>query len=288
MKPMEITFYRSKNLDESVCASVTLPATWAEIQDAKDRARFTNDREGGVFSEAGYMEMDEIEEIYAPSQASELARAEVPVVLQVRNAYSTHPELDDAPAVLLELPMDSYKMNAATGILEAGSLSDCVYTCVNCRIPQLKPLIDRAEDLEAVNEFAKALANMVGSAVLYKAILEELNPPDLESAMTLLSETEEYILDETLVTSIDYAERFLDKHRADSEEFALLAKCVDVGQLGHELLLRDNVAPTAYGFLRRKDGEPLQEMGPSLKTPKPLQQSELEQSAWPKFSEYGQ
>ena len=222
--------------------------------------------ENGTFSPVGYIEIESIDEVYKAGQSMFVERFDSPVILEMSKGFFNDPVYDNDLTATMYLPASIRDINAAIDKVGAASIKECAYHCADCVIPQVKEMIDDTENLDYVNQFAEALAGLEGRTqnTVYKAVWETVKPPDLESAAALVSEIDQYNLNSNMGCPEDYAKEYLDRLKPD----AGIAEYINLYPLGKELMQRDNTVQTSYGFLTRKDGEPIsqtsQNSGPTM------------------------
>ncbi|MDL2293794.1 hypothetical protein LJC60_04100 [Ruminococcaceae bacterium OttesenSCG-928-D13] len=216
-------------------------------------------RENGVFSSVGYVEVEAIQEVYTPGNTVYFHRSDAPVVLSVSKGFFNDPSYDNEQSISIDLPLLTDKrMNEVLEALGAASLDEIGYHCADCQIPAAKDLIDDAEDIGAVNRFAKALADMeqYTHPALYKAMLEVVKPPDLEAATTLAGEIQDYTLITETSGPEDYAKEYLSRLRGGNDSIDL-SEMINLYALGEKVMKLENAEWTSYGILKRKDGGPI-------------------------------
>ena len=201
--------------------------------------------------------------MYRPGEVAYFHRSGAPVVLEVRKGFFNDPQYDNDNTATLDLPTVDASIWRAVEKVDAASVDECAFHCVDCLIPLLRDAInDALEDdgLEQVNDFARRLAKRErtwGEAELvrYKALLTAVGQPDLTSAVQLMEEAGQYELHPEVAQTWGYAEMTLREKYPDlPEELFQTPQAVRIGQQ----LLDDRLgAITEYGLIRRKDGQPL-------------------------------
>lgn len=223
--------------------------------------------EGGVITSRGYVERSgEIREVYIPGEMAYFNRTAAPVVLEVRKGFFDDPAYDNSSAAGLDLPACEAAVQRAVEAVQAASVKECGFRCVDCLIPAARELINDAIDEEGgigrANDFARLLAQKtrvwVDDIVKYKALLEASGCAGLEDAMTLAEELDQYDFLPEIAQPWDYAEARL---REDYPGLpTVLFQTGQAYRAGMEMLEKDHAALTGYGILRRKDGQPLPEL----------------------------
>lgn len=235
---------------------------------------------GGVFTDFGYAELGgEIKDIYV-CQSNETAcfhRSDAPVVLEVRKGFFNDPSYDNDKTAVLNLPAADAGIWRAVEKVDAASVDECAFRCVDCLIPFLRDAINNAIDdedgIEQADEFAKRLAQIErewpeSDMVKYKALLSVVDHPSLQDATRLMGEIDQYELRPEVAQTWGYAEMmFREKYSALPEELFQTPQAAQIGQK----MLDDRLGViTEYGLIRRKDGQPLpvfqpeQEIGQGL------------------------
>lgn len=161
--------------------------------------------------------------------------------------------------------------------VDAASVDECAFRCVDCLIPFLRDAINNAIDdedgIEQADEFAKRLAQIErewpeSDMVKYKALLSVVDHPSLQDATRLMGEIDQYELRPEVAQTWGYAEMmFREKYSALPEELFQTPQAAQIGQK----MLDDRLGViTEYGLIRRKDGQPFpvfqpeQEIGQGL------------------------
>lgn len=103
---------------------------------------------GGVFTDFGYAELGgEIKDIYV-CQSNETAcfhRSDAPVMLEVRKGFFNDPSYDNDKTAVLNLPAADAGIWRAVEKVDAASVDECAFRCVDCLIPFLRDAINNAK-----------------------------------------------------------------------------------------------------------------------------------------------
>lgn len=184
---------------------------------------------------------------------------------------------DNDKTAVLNLPAADAGIWRAVEKVDAASVDECAFRCVDCLIPFLRDAINNAIDdedgIEQADEFAKRLAQIErewpeSDMVKYKALLSVVDHPSLQDATRLMGEIDQYELRPEVAQTWGYAEMmFREKYSALPEELFQTPQAAQIGQK----MLDDRLGViTEYGLIRRKDGQPFpvfqpeQEIGQGL------------------------
>ena len=133
-------------------------------------------------------------------------------------------------------------------------------------LPNAAFFTDLPSELEAFNEFAKAVQDMPfpeKQLPKLKALLEQFEVQDIETAMGLTECLDDYVLTPEISspqeTAIDQLHFMTDDHSVE-----LLLSHVNLYAYGCDLIREDNAVLSPYGLLHRADYQPMLE---------PIQQS---------------
>ena len=198
---------------------------------------------GGVFTDFGYAELGgEIKDIYV-CQSNETAcfhRSDAPVMLEVRKGFFNDPSYDNDKTAVLNLPAADAGIWRAVEKVDAASVDECAFRCVDCLIPFLRDAINNAIDdedgIEQADEFAKRLAQIErewpeSDMVKYKALLSVVDHPSLQDATRLMGEIDQYELRPEVAQTWGYAEMmFREKYSALPEELFQTPQAAQIGQ----------------------------------------------------------
>lgn len=216
---------------------------------------------GGVFTSRGYAEPGgDFKEVYRKGEMFCFARPSAPVVLEVRKGHFDDPAYDSGKNAILNLPASDADIWRAVGEVDAASVEECVFRCIDCEIPALRDAVDSAIDQEGgidmASEFAKALAQKQRAWeetdwIKYKALLSVVGHPSLQDALQLMHGLDDYDLRPDVAATWDYAEVVLREKYPDLPEE--LFQSPQAAQVGQRMLEEHHAAITDYGLLRRKD-----------------------------------
>lgn len=141
---------------------------------------------------------------------------------------------------MLNLPAADAGIWRAVEKVDAASVDECAFRCVDCLIPFLRDAINNAIDdedgIEQADEFAKRLAQIErewpeSDMVKYKALLSVVDHPSLQDATRLMGEIDQYELRPEVAQTWGYAEMmFREKYSALPEELFQTPQAAQIGQ----------------------------------------------------------
>ena len=176
-----------------------------------------------------------------------------------RLTLGLHPDFKDARTVTLDLPATEAKLSAAQEQLDTLNWENTVVLNYDGILPNAAFFADLPSELEAFNEFAKAVQDMPfpeKQLPKLKALLEQFEVRDIATAISLTEHLEDYILTPNLSspqeTAIDQLRFMTDDHSAE-----LLISHVNLYAYGCDIIKEDNAALTPYGLLHRADYQPM-------------------------------
>ena len=215
----------------------------------------------GVFTSRGYAEPgSDFKEVYRKGEMFCFARPSAPVVLEVRKGFFDDPSYDNDKTTILNLPASDADIWRAVGEVDAASLDECAFRCIDCEIPSLRDAVDDAIEQEGgigmASEFAANLAQKKQSWheadwVKYKALLSVAGCPSLQDAIQLMHGLDDYDLRPDVAATWDYAEVILREKYPDLPEE--LFQTPQAAMVGRQMLEENHAAITDYGLFRRKD-----------------------------------
>ena len=209
--------------------------------------------ENGTFTRSGYV-VKHSELVTAPPCAKELP--EKPEYL-FRLTLGLHPDLEDDRTVTLELPASAEALREVQKQLGADGWEGVTVIDYDGIIPYAAEFADLPMELEDFNTFTKAARDIPRSEVpKLKALLEQFEVQDIETAMLLTEHLADYILTPNLSSPQEAA---LDQlcFIMNREEAVRLIPYVNLFNYGETVIHADNAALTSYGLLHRADYEPM-------------------------------
>lgn len=210
--------------------------------------------ENGVFVGSLYVLQDG-ELTTAPPCAKDLP--EKPGYL-FRLTLGLHPDIGDARTVTLDLPAAEAELLDAQEQLGVEGWEGVTVIDYDGIIPYAAEFTDLPMELEEFNAFTKTTRDIPRSEVpKLKALLEQFEVQDIETAMGLTEHLADYILMPGISSpqeaAIDELNFTMDAHSAE-----LLLPHVNLFTYGNEIIKDDNAALTSYGLLHREDYQPMQ------------------------------
>ena len=220
----------------------------------------------GVFTSRGYVEPgNDFKEVYRRGGImAYFDRLGAPVELEVSKGFFNDPSYDNDQTAILNLPAENADIWRVVGEVDAASVDECSFRCIDCEVPSLRDAVDDAIDWEGgidmANEFAKNLAQNKrvwdeADRIKYKALLSVARHPSLQEAIGLMHGLDQYELRPEIAEPWDYTEVVLREKYPDLPEE--LFRTPQAARIGQKWLEKGDAAITDYGLIRRKDGSPL-------------------------------
>lgn len=160
---------------------------------------------------------------------------------------------------VLDLPASEESLAAAQEQLGTLNWENTVVLNYDGILPNAAFFVDLPAELEAFNEFAKAVQDMPfpeKQLPKLKALLEQFEVQDIETAMLLTERLADYILTPGISSPQEAA---LDQlcFIMDREEAVRLISYVNLFNYGETVIHADNAVLSPYGLLHREDYEPM-------------------------------
>ena len=230
-----------------------------EMLDFEKIGRDLRRGEGGVFTSGGYVvQHEDLNEVYANLDLTPPHKPDYQILLEVYLGHFGDPEYDNDNLVQLKLPASSHAINAMLNELCAASVEEIGWRCLDCRIPALMDAVTDAESLDEINSFAMALSEMNEEEVVqYKTVIEATGCKALPDAEELRRHLGEYTITPNISSPIEMAHAELD-FMMDRDEAERLKPFVDLYGYGKAAIERYGGKLTTYGFIERKDLQPIQ------------------------------
>ena len=174
-----------------------------------------------------------------------------------RLTLGLHPDIGDDRTVTLILPAAEAELLDAQAQLGTEGWEGVAVIDYDGIIPYAAEFTDLPMDLEELNAFTKTARDIPRSEVpKLKALLEQFEVQDIETAMLLTEQLADYILTPGISSPQEAA---LDQlcFIMDREEAVRLIPYVNLFNYGETVIHADNAALTSYGLLHRADYEPM-------------------------------
>ena len=176
-----------------------------------------------------------------------------------RLTLGLHPDIGDDRMTELDLPASEEALAAAQEQLGTLNWENTVVLNYDGILPNAAFFADLPTELEAFNEFAKAVQDMPSpekQLPKLKALLEQFEVQDIETAMGLTEHLDDYVLTPEISspqeTAIDQLHFMTDDHSVE-----LLISHVNLYAYGCDLIREDNAVLSPYGLLHRADYQPM-------------------------------
>ena len=174
-----------------------------------------------------------------------------------RLTLGLHPDIGDDRTVTLDLPAAEAELLDAQEQLGVEGWEGVTVIDYDGIIPYAADFTDLPMELEEFNAFTKAARDIPRSEVpKLKALLEQFEVQDIETAMLLTEHLADYILTPGISSPQEAA---LDQlcFIMNREEAVRLIPYVNLFNYGETVIHADNAALTSYGLLHRADYEPM-------------------------------
>ena len=167
------------------------------------------------------------------------------------------PDFGGDRTAVLDLPASEEALVAAQEQLGTLNWENTVVLNYDGIVPNVATFADLPMELEEFNTFTKAARDIPRFEVpKLKALLEQFEVQDIETAMGLTEHLADYVLTPDLSspqeTAIDHLRFMTDDHSAE-----LLLSHVNLYAYGCDLIREDNAVLSPYGLLHRADYQPM-------------------------------
>ena len=174
-----------------------------------------------------------------------------------RLTLGLHPDIGDAHTVTLDLPAAEAELLDAQEQLGVEGWEGVTVIDYDGIIPYAADFTDLPMELEELNAFTKAARDIPRSEVpKLKALLEQFEVQDIETAMGLTEHLADYILTPGISSPQEAA---LDQlcFIMNREEAVRLIPYVNLFNYGETVIHEDNAVLSPYGLLHRADYQPM-------------------------------
>ena len=176
-----------------------------------------------------------------------------------RLTLGLHPDIGGNRTTELDLPASEEALAAAQEQLGTLNWENTVVLNYDGILPNAAFFADLPSELEAFNEFAKAVQDIPfpeKQLPKLKALLKQFEVQDIETAMGLTEHLDDYVLTPEISspqeTAIDQLHFMTDDHSVE-----LLLSHVNLYAYGCDLIREDNAVLSPYGLLHRADYQPM-------------------------------
>ena len=174
-----------------------------------------------------------------------------------RLTLGLRPDFGGNRTTVLDLPVTEAELLDTQARLGTLNWENTVVLNYDGILPNAVFFADLPSELEAFNALAKAVRDMPRSEMTkLKALLEQFEVRDIETAMRLTEHLDDYILTPDLSspqeTAIDQLRFMTDEHSVE-----LLIPHVNLYTYGCDVIKEDNAVLSSYGLLHRADYEPM-------------------------------
>ena len=176
-----------------------------------------------------------------------------------RLTLGLHPDIGGNRTTVLDLPASEEALAAAQEQLGTLNWENTVVLNYDGILPNAAFFADLPSELEAFNEFAKAVQDIPfpeKQLPKLKALLKQFEVQDIETAMGLTEHLDDYVLTPEISspqeTAIDQLHFMTDDHSVE-----LLISHVNLYAYGCDIIKEDNAVLSTYGLLHRADYQPM-------------------------------
>ena len=170
-----------------------------------------------------------------------------------------HPDFRDNRTAMLNLPALEKDLEEVQEQLGTLQWKNTVVLDYDGIIPNAATFADLPMEMEAFNEFTKAVKDIPARQVQLpklKALLEQFEVRDIETAISLTERLDDYVLTPEISspqeTAIDQLHFMTDDHSTE-----LLISHVNLYAYGCDIIKEDNAVLSPYGLLHRADYQPM-------------------------------
>ena len=176
-----------------------------------------------------------------------------------RLTLGLHPDFRDNRTAMLDFPASEEDLEEVQEQLGTLQWENTIVLDYDGIIPNAATFADLPMEMEAFTEFTKAVKDIPARQVQLpklKALLEQFEVQDIETAMGLTEHLDDYVLTPEISspqeTAIDQLHFMTDDHSVE-----LLLSHVNLYAYGCDLIREDNAVLSPYGLLHRADYQPM-------------------------------
>lgn len=176
-----------------------------------------------------------------------------------RLTLGLHPDFRDNRTAMLDFPASEEDLEEVQEQLGTLQWENTIVLDYDGIIPNAATFADLPMEMEAFTEFTKAVKDIPARQVQLpklKALLEQFEVQDIETAMGLTEHLDDYVLTPEISspqeTAIDQLHFMTDDHSVE-----LLLSHVNLYAFGCDIIREDNAVLSPYGLLHRADYQPM-------------------------------
>ena len=176
-----------------------------------------------------------------------------------RLTLGLHPDFRDNRTAMLDFPASEEDLEEVQEQLGTLQWENTIVLDYDGIIPNAATFADLPMEMEAFTEFTKAVKDIPARQVQLpklKALLEQFEVQDIETAMGLTEHLDDYVLTPEISspqeTAIDQLHFMTDDHSVE-----LLLSHVNLYAYGCDIIREDNAVLSPYGLLHRADYQPM-------------------------------
>lgn len=238
-----------------------LPESVRKVLNYGEIGKESREREQGIYLSGGGYVVRTRSIIQAPPAPERMEKPSYIFRLRATDRTQGNPTRHAA----LELPATPEELEEALRETGAASWRDVGFQTVDSALPGFLEGMDCVGEIEILNDLALTVRNVEQAGLLpkYKAVLYAVRCTDLEEAIRLGDRLDQYRLEPRTYTSADIALGELQTV-LDDRTVELLRPSVDLYRFGDALIQKYGSDLTEYGLVERRDGQPVQKIGPEL------------------------
>lgn len=246
----------------------SLPENVFSWLDYEKIGKYMREAEKGVFIPCGYVvQTGEMSKEYSFDTANLEPKPDYVFLLEIATAPKND-DPNDTSSAILKLPATIDDITKALAEVRSCSLQECVFYRFDSLVPELSTVFGNMDDFKELDDLAQEIKaiDAKGDLPKFKALLEAKECYSLVPLTELARDLDSYTFHPETLAPSAYAKSMLETLDIPMKESLLNMATLDA--YGKELMEHDNMHSTSYGFISRKDGEPIllqEQEGPVMK-----------------------